>query len=439
MAGRLSPPRDPVTFTLDGERIVAERGEPVAAALVAAGKSTLARSPKFHRPRGPACMRAACDGCLARVNGAPNVMTCMVPAEEGLEVTTQNSLGSREVDLLRVTDWFFPDGMNHHELFAGIPGAQAAVLAFAGRVAGLGQLPDVGRATTPSARRQVEVLVVGGGPAGMAAATAAASRGLRVEVVDDALTPGGGARGLGVASGSALAAVRDGFDRAVAEGRVRMRSRTIAAGVFGRDVIVVEPDGGGRAEVLEPRALIIAAGAHDGGVPFENNDSPGVMSARAACLLVASGVSPGDSVVLLVPPGAPRDPRELTFGDAFERVMRTPPGGGPPPRVTRVEEVVAAKGSSGLRAVVVRSGGEERSLPADALLVDAVRAPAYELCEQAGATLTHGPAGYAPVVDRGRIAEATWAIGEVTGAPLIVEEFVRAAAEIAEQLASPVA
>src|SRR5262245_46164028 len=73
----------PVTIQFDGEPIVAEKGEPVAAALVAAGKTAIARSPKFHRPRGPACFRAACDGCLARVDDAPNVMTCMTPAHDG--------------------------------------------------------------------------------------------------------------------------------------------------------------------------------------------------------------------------------------------------------------------------------------------------------------------------------------------------------------------
>src|ERR1700690_3632537 len=138
---RVHPPRDPVALQLDGEDIVADRGEPVAIALIAAGHLALARSPKFHRPRGPSCMRAACDGCLARVDETPNVMTCMVAAAEGTAVVSQNRLGPREVDLLRMTDWFFPDGMNHHELFASVPGVQSVMQAFARRVAGLGRMP----------------------------------------------------------------------------------------------------------------------------------------------------------------------------------------------------------------------------------------------------------------------------------------------------------
>ncbi|HEX3771054.1 MAG TPA: (2Fe-2S)-binding protein, partial [Polyangiaceae bacterium] len=95
---RLAAPRDPVTILLDGEEVVAERGEPAAIALVGGGRVALARSPKFHRPRGPACLRAACDGCLARVDGVPNVMTCRVPAREGLAIETQNVVGWRETD-----------------------------------------------------------------------------------------------------------------------------------------------------------------------------------------------------------------------------------------------------------------------------------------------------------------------------------------------------
>src|SRR5579863_110690 len=111
--------RDPVRVWLDGEATAAERGEPLAVALLAAGHLAIARSPKFHRPRGPACLRAGCDGCLARVDDEPNVMTCRVPAADGMRIETQNVVGSREHDLLRMSDWFFPDGMNHHELFAG--------------------------------------------------------------------------------------------------------------------------------------------------------------------------------------------------------------------------------------------------------------------------------------------------------------------------------
>ena len=86
-----------VMLTFDGERIPAEEGEPIATALVRAGRLTVARSPKFHRPRGPTCFRGACDGCLARVDGQPNVMTCLEPVHDGCVIESQNTLGAREL------------------------------------------------------------------------------------------------------------------------------------------------------------------------------------------------------------------------------------------------------------------------------------------------------------------------------------------------------
>src|SRR5260221_5428390 len=212
---RCGPLRDPVTITFDGAEVQASRGEPVAAALVGAGKMALARSAKFHRPRGPACMRAACDGCLARVDQVPNVMTCLRRAEEGLAVETQNTLGSREIDLLRMTDWFFPEGLNHHELFAGVPGVQRVMQAFARRVAGLGRLPKDTVLPRPARRRRVDTLVIGAGPSGMACALALAKRRRPVVVVDDALDLGGSLRALAAVDAKPFGRTREAFRRAV--------------------------------------------------------------------------------------------------------------------------------------------------------------------------------------------------------------------------------
>ncbi|HEY8073250.1 MAG TPA: 2Fe-2S iron-sulfur cluster-binding protein, partial [Labilithrix sp.] len=214
MSSRLVTPKDPVRITFDGEEIVAERGEPIAAALVAAGKLVVARSPKFHRPRGPSCLRAACDGCLARVDETPNVMTCMTPCDEGTAVVSQNRLGPREADFLRMTDWFFPDGMNHHELFAGVPGVQRVMQVFARRVAGLGKLPDERAAPRRATRRAADVVVVGAGPSGMAIATRLADAGRDVEVLDDQLAPGGGVLALAGEEARPFAAIRDAFGTA---------------------------------------------------------------------------------------------------------------------------------------------------------------------------------------------------------------------------------
>src|SRR5208283_5455770 len=106
---RVHPPGDPIVLEFDGEQVLAHRGEPAAAALVAAGHLAIARSPKIHRPPGPSCLRAACPARLARVDDLPNVMTCRAPAQDGMRIETQNVVGSGTTDLLRATDWLFPE------------------------------------------------------------------------------------------------------------------------------------------------------------------------------------------------------------------------------------------------------------------------------------------------------------------------------------------
>jgi sarcosine oxidase subunit alpha len=412
---RLRPPRDPVTVFLDGEAIVAERGEATAVALVAAGRLALARSPKFHRPRGPSCLRAACDGCLARVDGEPNVMTCRVPAAEGTQVETQNVVGSRQTDLLRMADWFFPEGMNHHELLAGVPGVQRVMQAFARRVAGLGRLPkDAGEARA-ALRRSVDALVVGAGPAGISAALALADGGRKVEIVDDDLTWGGSARGVGVEGWQPLL---DRFRKAIEGSRLRLRLRTTAAGVYRDDVLIAGDDG---AEVVQARTLVLAPGGHDGALAFEGNDLPGILSARAASWMLAGGVSPGKRIVVLVSPGA----------GGLGRALAESHGG-----MTVYEGVpVLARGAARIKEVTLAGAGrgEEQRLACDTLVIDAPRAPAYELCAQAGARLRHESRGFVVVTEDGRIRDGVFALGEVTGAPLVPDVVARDAARVVEQ------
>lgn len=389
---RDAPPRKPVTIVFDGERVEAEDGEPIAAALAAAGKLQLARSPKFHRPRGPSCLRGACDGCLARVDGRPNVMTCLAPAHDGCVVESQNRMGSRETDVLRVSDWFFREGMNHHEIFAGVPGVQPVMQAFARRIAGLGTLPDEAEPTRPARRREADVLVVGAGLAGLQVATAVALGGRTVEVVDDALEPGGIATALGVS------APLDAFRKAVDEHAVTLRSRTVAGGIFGDDVLVVGPEG---AEILTARSVVLAPGAHDGVLPFDGNDLPGVVSARALAWLLARGVRPGARAVVVAQGAAPYARR---LAERWPELVTIVHG-----------EPLAVEGRSRAKGLVVREDGKERRLACDVVAIDAPGSPSYELCVQAGASVAHEPRGWVVATDRGCIRPGFFAAGEVAG------------------------
>ncbi|WP_437638900.1 (2Fe-2S)-binding protein [Sorangium sp. So ce854] len=410
--------RDPVTITLDGAAVPAERGEPLAVALIASGRVTLARSPKLHRPRAPTCLRGGCDGCLARVDGVPNVMTCLRPAAGGERIEVQNVVGSRQADLLQVTDWFFPQGIDHHHLMAGVPGLSAVMQSIARKLAGLGRLPSAALPPEAAARLDADAAVIGAGPAGVAAASALAARGLRVALIDDGLSPGGSLAGAPRRAADLLA--RHPLDG------VRVLSRHVAAGVYLGEILAAGEAG---ATVIRAPAKIFATGAHDGVAAFPNNDLPGVFSARALCRLLAYGVEPTGPVAL-AGEGLWADELAGALGDRI--AARVPLAG-----------LAAVHGISQVKGVTVRAApfgldSPTTDLKVAAVAVDAPAAPSFEVAAQAGARVElDRRAGYAVRVDpRGRAGDGVWALGECTGAALDIAAIERAAATVADDVLS---
>lgn len=82
-------PRRRVWIEVDGKRIEAWEGEPIAAALLAAGIRVLRETPKRHQPRGVFCSIGRCTDCVMTVNGVPNVRTCVTPVEPGMKIVSQ--------------------------------------------------------------------------------------------------------------------------------------------------------------------------------------------------------------------------------------------------------------------------------------------------------------------------------------------------------------
>lgn len=412
MLQRSRPLTDPVTIYLDEAPVQAERGEPLAVALLAAGKITLARSPKLHRPRAPSCLRGACDGCLARVDGVPNVMTCLRPAGGGERVETQNVVGSREADLLRLTDWFFPRGIDHHHLMAGIPGVSGVMQAFARKLAGLGKLPDEPVAPREARRLDTEALVIGGGLAGRVVASSLAARGAAVCLVDDGVTPGG----------SLLCAPRvaAAVEREHPLDRVEILPCSVAAGVYGGEVLVAAEEG---ATVLRARAKVFATGAHDGVLAVPNNDLPGLFSARALARLASRGILPKGRAAI-VGDGFWAEELGASLGERAVRV--------------RAASVSGVKGTSRVRGLHLRDGGDERTIDVDVIATALPGAPSFEVAAQAGAGVRFDPrAGYAVVCDeRGRCGDGLWAAGECTGLPFEPEAIARQARRVADDVAA---
>ncbi len=90
------PPRPLVAFTFDGASVEGRAGEPIAAALFAAGYRVLRTMPRFGDARGGYCMIGRCADCMVVVDGIPNVPACLTPISAGLVVRTQRGLGESE-------------------------------------------------------------------------------------------------------------------------------------------------------------------------------------------------------------------------------------------------------------------------------------------------------------------------------------------------------
>src|SRR5262245_1300723 len=185
-------PSERVNLQFEGDDVTACAGESVAVALFASGERVLSRSVKYHRPRGFFCLAGHCGACLMRIDGKPNVRACRTPVSEGLRAERQNAFPSGGFDVLGAADFFFPKGMDHHTMFTSPRALNSVMQKVVRQLAGLGRLPDEAPATLPRPEvRHVEVLVVGGGPAGLAAATAAARAGRRTLLLDEQDRPGG--------------------------------------------------------------------------------------------------------------------------------------------------------------------------------------------------------------------------------------------------------
>ena len=85
-----------VWITVDGRRVEAYEGEPIAAAILAAGIQVLHYTQKYDHPRGVFCAIGRCTDCIMTVNGQPNVRTCVTPVEAEMKIETQRGLGNWE-------------------------------------------------------------------------------------------------------------------------------------------------------------------------------------------------------------------------------------------------------------------------------------------------------------------------------------------------------
>ena len=172
-----------VTFTFDGRPVRGHEGDTIGSALYAAGRRTFSRSFKYHRRRGLLCCAGQCPNCIVAVDGAPGVRACVEPVTEGMRVEHLNAQPGLELDVMRATDLFgsnfTPPGF-YYKTFIRPRRLWPVYEKVLRHAAGLGVLrkeqPER-EWRTEYRRRHADVLVVGGGPAGVNAARAAVEAG----------------------------------------------------------------------------------------------------------------------------------------------------------------------------------------------------------------------------------------------------------------------
>lgn len=397
------------TIRFDGRVVPARTGEPVASALLAAGIALVARSPKYHRPRGPFCLSGSCGSCLVRVDGSPNAPACGTPCRDGLEVESQNAFPDARRDLLGAIDLLTPRGLDHHGMATWSAVANRIAVAAARRLAGLGRLPDpevaaAARAVAPGPEERFDALVVGAGPAGLGAAGALAEAGRRVLLADQQPSPGGRLRcALGAAGEPDRAFV------AHALGAVRRAGGEVATGTA---VLGLWRDGGSPLAVLQGDApskhlrlvraerIAICTGGHARPLAIPGGDRPGVHGARGlAAALAEHGVLPGGRTAV-VGEGAEADLVGAVLAAAG----------------VAVDRVVSAEGGRILGRARVRALAlPGRRIDCDSVAVALPPCPASELARALGAGVDPVTAAVRADARGATAVPGLLAAGEVTG------------------------
>jgi sarcosine oxidase subunit alpha len=398
----------PLAFTFDGRRYAGLKGDTLASALLANGVRLVGRSFKYHRPRGIFAAGVEEPNALVTLGEGgrrePNLPATTVELVGGLRAASQNRWPSLRLDLMAVNALLaplLPAGFYYKTFMGPTRRAWMAYEPFIRRAAGLGragELPDPDRYEVRHAF--CDVAVVGGGPAGIAAARAAVSAGARVALVEQDTELGGAL--LAETTDSPAAAWVEAQVAALRDlPRLEIMARTTAFGLYDDGVLgLVErrdhdrPDpAAGEARqrliVLRARAVVLATGAIERPLLFADNDRPGVMLASAARAYVNRfAVAPGRKA--LVAAGDDHAYRVAAdLAAAGLAVTLADPRPEPPAALV-----------AGARGIEVRAGAAvRRALPGRSGAVTAVElAPARGPVERLACDLVCVAGGWSPAV-----------------------------------------
>ncbi len=427
-------------FTFNGRACAGYRGDTLASALLANGIRVVARSFKFHRPRGVMSAGPEEPNALLRVEvggvSIPLVRATLQPLVEGLRAESEHCYPSVDFDFGRVIDFthrLWPAGF-YHKVFKwpGWHWYEGLIR----RATGLGRLPE-GRRKDGYHHHNLhcDVLVCGGGPGGLSAAYAASRSGARVVLIEQDSVLGGRllAERLDsdlAASSNWLGSIASELERAA---NVRILLRTTVSGYYDHNVLTAldrsnADDESGPVErfwTLRAREVILATGAIEQPLVFANNDRPGVMLAGAGrCYVNRYAVAPGRALVV----ATNNDDAYRTAFDAHDAgigvvaivdARASPSATAAEGARARQLSVVAnsvitnTRGAKSLRQVSVRglaadgrsTVGPERRFDCDLLTVSGDWSPTLQLFRQAGGSVRYAReiCGFVPESCRQRV------------------------------------
>ena len=310
----------PLSFTFNNYRLEGFQGDTVASAMLANGMRLAGRSFKYHRPRGVFGLGSEEPNALLHIGeGArrtPNVRATVQELYQDLVASSQNHWPSLQFDMgsaVGVLSGLFPAGF-YYKTFIASPKRWLWYENHIRRMAGLGEPPAEADPDHYAHRHaHCDVLIGGGGPAGLAAALTAGRAGARVILVDENPRLGGQLlhtpQTIAGETGEAWAAAATAELEAMPN--VRVMTRTTLAGVFEHNFFTLiervtdhlaEPDAHlprQRFWTVRAKDAIFAGGAIERPIAFANNDRPGVMLLSAVRgYLARFGVLAGKTAVL---------------------------------------------------------------------------------------------------------------------------------------------